>query len=84
MPKFYSEKFRYAIIETIIQVNENEEETITTYGIRCNEGGSVIKEIPDISPNRLAVEELIQKMNTSGLAPIQLEEVVEDSLDDLI
>lgn len=82
MTNNYPDKFLYAIIETLVQVNE--EETVTTYGISCSDGGTVLKEIPDISPNRPAVEELIQKMNTSGLDPIQLEEVVEDSLDDLI
>ena len=82
MKNVKSIRTRYEIFETTVQVNEKE--TVTSYGIICRNGSRTLQKIADISPNKTAIEALIKTINRSKLDPIQLEEVIEDSLDDLI
>ena len=65
-------------------VSVNDEDIVTSYGIRCLIEGTFVKEIQDISPNKPAVESFIKEINKLGLPPEYLEDILENSLDDMI
>jgi len=73
---------KYELTTCIVEVNEAE--SITSYGVKCLKGTRVIAEIPDISPNKPAVEKLVDMMNEEGLPPSHFPDVIEDIIDDLI
>ncbi len=64
---------------SLIQNNhESHNSPHTTYGICVTDGVRVIEEIPDISPNREQVNELVSLCNRLKLSSIHLHDVVED------
>lgn len=72
--------------EMIGEVHTRGEHTYLSYGIAAyvdaetSEAKQVIAHMPDVSPNRSALEPLVQMCNMLGLSPIHLVDVVEDFL----
>ena len=72
--------------EMIGEVHSIGEHTYISYGIAAyvdaetSAAKRVIAHVSDISPNRSALEPLVQRCNALGISPIHLVDVVEDFL----
>jgi len=72
-----NKEYNYTLIVSSITV---EDQQYDSYGIACKEKDKLVKCVEDISVDEQKVENLVKLMNKLKLDPIQLEEVIEDSI----
>ena len=68
-------KITYELTETVCKLCET---PVISYGIVCKKKGKIEKKYPDIMPDKVKIQELVDECNKSDVDPKHLEDIIED------